>query len=131
MRSFRSWASLAVAALLGCTNTTECDCIASSVVIFGTVTGAEWPVRVEARLGASPCQSDAVATGSVGIADTQRDGTYRVGVPLPAPGPACIIVTATKFADRPVTVTRRVEATITQMPPSGPQEIRADVTFAP
>jgi len=65
------------------------------------------------------------------MADTQRDGTYRVGVPLPSPGPACVVVTATKFDDRPVVVTRRVEATITTMPVTGPQEIRVDVAFMP
>ena len=117
--------------LVGCNTTTECDCIAPSVVIFGNVTGAEWPVRVSARIGTSPCQPDADATGTVDVADTQRDGSYRVGVPLPAAGPACVIVTATKFADRPLTVTRRIEATITQMPLSGPQYIRADLAFAP
>jgi hypothetical protein len=132
MRSLRTLMSSAAAVLLaGCNTTTQCDCIAPSVVIFGNVTGAEWPVRIEARLGPSPCQSDAVATGSVNIADTQHDGSYRVGVPLPAAGPACVIVTATKFADRPVTITRRIEAAITQMPLSGSQEIRADIAFVP
>ena len=40
-------------------------------------------------------------------------------------------VTATKFDDRPVVMTRRVEATITTMPVTGPQEIRVDVAFMP
>ena len=48
-----------------------------------------------------------------------------------ASGNYTVIVTATKFADRPVTITRRVEAMITQMPLPGPQEIRADIAFAP
>ena len=115
----------------GCGTTTECDCVAPTVAIAGSVTGAAWPVRIEARTTQSPCPDDATAAGSVSIADTQPDGTYQVGVPLPSPGPACVIVTATKFSDRPVTVTRRVEATITKMPATGPQEIRVDVVFAP
>ena len=71
------------------------------------------------------------AAGSVSIADTQPDGTYRVGIPLPPPGPACVIVTATQYSDRPVTVTRRVKATITKMPATGLQKIRVDVVFTP
>jgi len=42
-----------------------------------------------------------------------------------------VIVTATKFSDRPVTVTRRVDVTITTMPATGPQEFRVDVAFTP
>jgi hypothetical protein len=93
--------------------------------------GAAWPVRIEGRTTQSPCPDDATAAGSESIGETQPDGTYQVGVPLPSPGPACVIVTATKFSDRPVTVTRRVEATITKMPATGPQEIRVDVLFTP
>ena len=115
----------------GCGTTTECDCVAPTVAIAGSVTGAAWPVRIEARTTQSPCPDDATATGSASIADTPPDGTYRVGLPLPSPGPACVVVTATKFSDRPVTVTRRVETTITKMPVAGPQEIRVDVVFAP
>ena len=114
-----------------CGTTTECDCIAPTVAIAGTVTGAAAPVRIEARSTESPCPGDATASGSGTIADTQPDGTYRVGIPLPSPGLTCVIVTATKFSDRPVTVTRRVEATITKMPATGPQEIRVDVVFTP
>jgi hypothetical protein len=95
------------------------------------VTGAAAPVRVEVRSTQSPCPDDATAAGSVSIADTQPDGTYQVGIPLPSPGPACIVVTATKVSDRPLTVTRRVEATITAMPTTGPQVIRVDVAFTP
>jgi hypothetical protein len=115
----------------GCGTSTECDCIAPTVVVAGSVTGAASPVRIEARTAPSPCRDDATAAGSNNITDTQSDGTYRVGVPLPSPGPACVVVTATKFSDRPVTVTRRVEATVTKMPVTGPQEIRVDVAFTP
>ena len=115
----------------GCGTSTECDCVAPTVAIAGSVTGAAWPVRIEARSGQSPCRDDAIATGSPSSADTEPDGTYRVGVPLPSPGPACLIVTATKFSDRPVTVTRRVDVTITTMPATGPQEFRVDVAFTP
>lgn len=115
----------------GCVTSTECDCIAPTLGIAGSVTGAASPVRIEARSTQSPCPVDATAGGSLSITDAQSDGTYRLGIPLPAPGPACIIVTATKFSDRPVTVTRRVEATITKMPATGPQEIRVDVAFTP
>ena len=101
------------------------------VVVVGNVAGAAPPVRIEARTAQSPCPTDASASGSVNIAETQNDGTYRVGVPLPSPGPACIVVTATKFTDRPITVTRRVEATITKMPATGSQEIRVDMVFVP
>ena len=114
-----------------CGTSTVCDCVAPSVAIVGSVTGAASAVRIEARTTSSPCPDDATAAGSISIADTQPDGTYRVGVPLPSPGPACVVVTATKFDDRPVVVTRRVEATITTMPVTGPQEIRVDVAFMP
>jgi len=114
----------------GCFSATECDCIAPTVLIAGSVTGAAGvTVRIEARTTQSPCRSDDTAAGSFSIADAQPDGTYRVGVPLPSPGPACVIVTATKFVDRPVTVTSRVEATITKMPATGPQEVRVDIAF--
>ena len=115
----------------GCGMSTECDCIAPTVVVAGSVTGAASPVRVEARTAPSPCRDDATAAGSLNIADTQSDGTYRVGLPLPSPGPTCVIVTATKLSDRPVTVTRRVEATVTKMPATGPQEIRVDIALTP
>jgi len=115
----------------GCGTTTECDCVAPTVAIAGSVTGAPSPVRIQARSAQSPCPDDATAAGSPSVADTQTDGTYRVGIPLPSPGPACVIVTATKFSDRPVAVTRRVETTITTMPVTGPQEIRVDVVFTP
>jgi hypothetical protein len=115
--------------VIGCSTTTECDCVAPTVVVAGNVVGVSPPVRVEARLAQSPCPTDASASGSVNIGEVQNDGTYRVGIPLPAPGPACVVVTATKFANQPITVTRRVEATITKMPANGPQEVRVDVAF--
>ncbi len=115
----------------GCGTSTMCDCVAPTVAIVGRVIGAASPVRIEARTTPSPCPDDATAAGSVSIADTQSDGTYWVGIPLPSPGPACVIVTATKFDDRPVMVTRRVEATITTMPVTGPQELRVDIAFTP
>lgn len=115
----------------GCSTSTECDCVAPSVAIAGSVSGAVSPVRIEARSTQSPCPGDATAAGSPNLADMQVDGTYRLGIPLPSPGPACVIVTATKFSDRPVTVTRRVEVTITTMPATGPQEIRVDIAFTP
>lgn len=114
----------------GCVSSTECDCIAPSVVIAGTVTGpAAGPIRIEARTTQSPCRADDTASGSINVGEVQPDGTFRVGVPLPAPGPACVIVSATKFTDRPVTVTSRVEATITKMPATGPQEVRVNIVF--
>jgi len=115
----------------GCSTTTECDCVAPMVIVVGNVTGAAPPVRIEARIVQSPCPSDASASGSTSVAETQTDGTYRVGVPLPSPGPACVVVTATKFANQPVVITKRVEASITKMPATGPQEVRVDVAFLP
>ena len=118
-----------LAFVAACTTTTACDCVAPTVVVVGNVVGVLPPVRIEARLAQSPCPAEASASGSVNIAETQNDGTYRVGIPLPSPGAACVVVTATKFANQPITVTRRVEATITKMPATGPQEIRVDMPF--
>ena len=87
MRQMRS--SIAVLVMLplaACGTTTVCDCVAPSVVIFGTVTGASVQVEVDVRLGQGVCR-DGISTGLSSKTGTDANGSYQVGVDLPPPGP--------------------------------------------
>ena len=111
-----------------CTNTAVCDCVVPSIVVFGTVTGATVPVEVDVRLGQGVCR-DGISLGAASKAVVDANGSYQVGISLPPPGPACVVVSA-RTLDIPVmTTTRRVDATITPAPNGDPQRIRADVAL--
>ena len=129
MRQMRS--SIAVLVMLplaACGTTTVCDCVAPSVVIFGTVTGASVQVEVDVRLGQGVCR-DGISTGLSSKTGTDANGSYQVGVDLPPPGPACVVVSARTLAVPSVITTRLVDATILPQPKGDPQRIRADVAL--
>ena len=131
MRQLRSRVAMSIMLpLAGCMGTTECSCIAPTVVIFGNVSGTTLPVSVEARVGQGVCREGTSGSGSPGTARVEANGSYEVGVELPPPGSACIVVTASTLDLPLTTTTRRVDATVTAMPASGPQRIRVDVVVA-
>jgi len=121
-------ALLVVLTLAACTNTAECDCIAPSIVVFGTVTGAAVPVEVDVRLGQGVCR-DGISLGTGSRAPVDANGSYQVGINLPPPGPACVVVSARTLDIPSMTTTRRVDATITPAPNGDPQRIRVDVAL--
>src|SRR5438105_928860 len=90
----------------GCVGTTECSCIAPSVVIFGTVTGPSAPVSIDVRLGSGVCREGSLPTSIASTGRAETDGSYTVGVSLPGPGPECVVVTATRLDVPLVAVTR-------------------------
>jgi hypothetical protein len=129
MRSIgNTMALLVVLMLAACTHTTECDCVVPSIVVFGTVTGATVAVEVDARLGQGVCR-DGISLGAASRAVVDATGSYLVGLALPPPGPACVVVSARTLDIPSMTTTRRVDATITPAPNGDPQRIRADVAL--
>ena len=121
-------ALLVLLTLAACTNTTQCDCIVPSIVVFGTVTGATVAVEVDVRLGQGVCR-DGISLGAASKAVVDADGSYQVGLSVPPPGPACVVVSARTLDIPLMTTTRRVDATITPAPNGDPQRIRADVAL--
>ena len=114
--------------LAACVNTAECDCVVPSIIVFGTVTGATVPVEVDVRLGQGVCR-DGISLGAASRAVVDANGSYQVGIDLPPPGPACVVVSARTLDIPSITTTRRVDATITPAPNGDPQRIRADVAL--
>ena len=130
MRRIRSGvATFVTFVVAGCTNSSECDCVAPMVVVLGTITGAASSVEVEVRLAGGVCRDQVSTTGIVGRTGAIASGSYQIGLDLPQPGPACVSVTARTLSLPLLTATTRVDATITPMPVAGPQQIRADVAF--
>lgn len=125
----RTLTTLIVLPIAGCMGTTECSCIAPSVVIFGAVSGAGAPVSVSVRLGSGVCRESSLPTSVVGTGQTETDGSYAVAVSLPGPGPECVVVSATRLDVPLVSATRHVDAVITAPPADGPQRIRVDVVL--
>lgn len=116
--------------IAGCVSSTECDCVPPMIFVFGTISGATAPVAVDVRLGQGVCRADSFPIGIAGTGRAETDGSYQVGVSLPQPGPACIVVTATTLDLPLITVTRRVDAVIAAPTNGDPQRIRADVALA-
>ena len=129
MRSMRTTiVSVVMLPLAACVNTAECDCVVPSIIVFGTVTGATVPVEVDVRLGQGVCR-DGISLGAASRAVVDANGSYQVGIDLPPPGPACVVVAARTLDIPSITTTRRVDATITPAPNGDPQRIRADVAL--
>jgi hypothetical protein len=125
----RTLATCVVLPVAGCMGTTECSCIAPSVVIFGAVSGATAPVSVSVRLGSGVCRESSLPTSVAGTGQTNTDDSYAVAVSLPGPGPECVVVSATRLDVPLVSATRHVDAVITTPPADGPQRIRVDVAL--
>ena len=119
---------LVIPFVAGCMGTTECSCAPLSVVIFGTVTGTSAPVSVEARIAQGVCREGTSPSGFPGTARAAADGSYEMGVSLPPPGPACVVVTASTLDLPLITTTRRVDTTISAPSAGDPPRIRVDVT---
>lgn len=119
-------------AALGCTTVTECDCAVPFGVIFGTVSGSNSRALIEARVGPGPCRDDYFPTTVVEKRLTEANGSYEVQFALPAPGGACVVVTAETAEPPLLKATQRVDVVIGKTTLADPApKIRVDVTLPP
>lgn len=121
-------ALLAVTAV-ACTTVTECDCIAPTAFVHGTVSGASAPVNVEVRMAPGDCSGGSVPSGSVNQGRADANGVYEVVLYLNKTGPTCLVVTA-QTLDLPLAaVTKRVAVTLQPFDAASPQRIRVDLAL--
>jgi hypothetical protein len=85
---------------LGCRTVTECDCAVPFGFIFGNGSGSATRALVEARVGPGPCRDDYFPTTVVEKRLAEANGSYEVQFFLPAPGAACVVVTADAFLEQ-------------------------------
>jgi hypothetical protein len=119
------FALLAVA----CRTTTECDCIAPTAVVFGTVSGTLAPVGLEVRMAPGDCNSGPVPAGTASQGRSDARGDYEVVVYLNQPGPTCLFVTAVTLDLPLASVTKRVAVTLETFDAMSPQRIRVDLAL--
>jgi hypothetical protein len=118
--------------VLGCTTVTECDCAVPFGVIFGTVSGSGSRALIEARVGPSPCRDDYFPTGIVEKRLAEANGSYEVQFALPAPGGACVVVTAETSEPPLLKATQRVDVVLGRTTVADPApRIRVDVAMPP
>ena len=129
-------ASISVLALAACMGVTECSCVAPStgLTVSGTVslTGAPLAntyVRVNVAPGVCEAAASPIAT-EVGGAETGATGTYEARLGTTQTGPACVIVTATKFDPGEISGSRRIDVSLPTTLAGEIREIRADVATA-
>ena len=116
---------------VACQTTTQCDCIAPTAVVFGTVSGTLAPVGLEVRMAPGNCNDGAVPSGTASQGRSDARGDYEVVVYLdrPGPGPTCMIVTAVTLDLPAVSVTKRVAVTLQTFDAMSPQRIRVDLAL--
>ena len=116
--------------VLGCGTVTECDCAVPFGVIFGTISGGSAPRLIEARVGPGPCRDDYFPTTVVEKRQVDANGSYEVQFALPAPGGACVVVTAETVELPLVKATQRVDVVLARTTLADPApRIRVDVTL--
>jgi hypothetical protein len=117
---------------LGCSTVTQCDCAVPYGVIFGTVSGTTSRALIEARVGPGPCRDDYFPTTVVEKRVAEANGSYEVQFALPAPGGACVVVTAEESEPPLLKATQRVDVVLgrTTLVDPAPR-IRVDVTLPP
>ena len=133
MAHLRSVAAVLIGfSALGCRNVAVCDCAVPFGVIFGTVSGATTRALIEARVGPGPCRDDYFPTVVVEKRLAETNGSYEVQFSLPAPGSACVVVTA-ETAEPPVLkATKRREVVLGPTTVADPApRIQVDVTLPP
>ena len=114
---------------VGCQTSTQCDCIAPTAVVFGTVSGTLAPVGLEVRLAPGNCNDGSVPSGTVSQGRSDARGDYEVVVYLDRPGPTCMVVTAMTLDGPAVSVTKRVAVTLQTFDAMSPQRIRVDLAL--
>ena len=115
---------------VGCGTVTECDCAVPFGVIFGTVSGSSSRALIEARVGPGPCRDDYFPTTVVEKRLAEASGSYEVQFWLPAPGAACVVVTAETSELPSVKATQRVDVVFARTTVADPApRIRVDVTL--
>ena len=126
------WSVLAPVLVLfavACKTTTQCDCIAPTAVVFGTVSGTLAPVGLEVQMAAGDCNDGSVPSGTVSQGRSDARGDYEVVVYLDRPGPTCMVVTAVTLDLPAVSVTKRVAVTLQTFDAMSPQRIRVDLAL--
>ena len=111
-----------------CSSTTQCDCIAPTALVQGTVSGTLAPVGIEVRMAPGDCSGSA-PSGNLHQGRTDARGDYEVVLYLNQPGPTCLAVTALTL-DLPLqSVTKRVAVTLDTFNAASPQRIRIDLAM--
>ena len=120
-----------IVALLGtgCRTVTQCDCIAPTALVHGSVSGALAPVGIEVRQAPGDCGSGSVPSGTVNAGRSNARGDYEVVLYLDRTGPTCLTVTALTLDLPSVSVTRRVSVTLKPFDAANPQRIRVDLAL--
>ena len=114
---------------VGCKTTTQCDCIAPTAVVFGTVSGTLAPVGLEVRMATGDCNDGSVPSGTVSQGRSDARGDYEVVVYLDRPGPTCMFVTAATLDLPRTSVTKRVPVLLETFNAMSPQRFRVDLAL--
>lgn len=130
MKKARSALALVLALFsVACRTTTECDCVAPTAVVFGTVSGTLAPVGLEVRMAPGDCNGGSVPSGNVSQGRSDARGDYEVVLYLDRTGPTCLAVTALTLDIPLVSVTKRVAVTLDTFNAVSPQRIRVDLAL--
>ena len=114
---------------VACRTSTECDCIAPTATVFGTVSGALAPVGLEVRMTPGDCSDGSIPSGNGSQGRSDARGDYEVVVYLNRPGPTCLVVTAATLDLPLMSVTKRVSVTLETFDAMSPQRIRVDLAL--
>ena len=126
-RSARMLALVVIAG--GCRTVTQCDCVAPTALVHGSVSGALAPVAIEVRMAPGDCSGGSVPSGTVHQGRSDGRGEYEVVLYLNQPGPTCLVVTALTVDGPQQSVTKRVPVTLQVFDAASPQRIRVDLAL--
>jgi hypothetical protein len=130
MITVRSALMLAVVLVAGgCRTVTQCDCVAPTALVHGSVSGAAAPVDIEVRMAPGDCSGGSVPPGTVHRGRSDGRGDYEVVLYLNQPGLTCLTVTALTLDVPQQSVTKRVPVTLEVFTAASPQRIRVDLAL--
>ena len=130
MITVRSALMLAVVLVAGgCRTVTQCDCVAPTALVHGSVSGTAAAVGIEVRMAPGDCSGGSVPSGTVHQGRSDGRGEYEVVVYLNQPGPTCLAVTALTLDAPQQSVTKRVPVTLEVFTAASPQRIRVDLAL--